>query len=231
MKNKKITILAFCSILFVNHVFSQQINFDSFNRDDVNTFDRLIMNPYSKTLDYTGTAMTGLTLLTPAVLFAAPTEDYWKIGLEYAETIAIAYGVKELCKLCVDRARPYMYFDGAPENKIEEGDWNDSFISDHTTLSFAAAGFTSYLFCQYFSDSPWKIPVVASSFALASVTACLRLASGNHFMTDVLCGAVIGTGIGILVPFLNSLWIKPSYKSEKVQVVGSPMAFALQVKF
>ena len=50
-------------------------------------------------------------------------------------------------------------------------------------------------------------------------------------MTDVLYGAVIGTGIGILVPFLNSLWIKPSYKSEKVQVTGSPMGFVIQAKF
>lgn len=231
MKTKKITILAFCSLLFVNHIFSQSNDSTAFRKDDVNAFDKLIMNPYSKTLDYTGTAMTGLTLLAPAILFAAPTEDYWKIGLEYAETIALAYGVKELCKLCVNRARPYMYFDGAPENKIEDGDWNKSFISGHTTLSFAAAGFTSYLFCKYFSDSPWKIPVVISVFSLAAVTAGSRIASGNHFMTDVLCGALIGTSIGIMVPYLNSLWIKPTYKSEKLQITGSPMAFAVQVKF
>lgn len=231
MKYKKIMIFAFCLFLFVGNVFSQQINFDSFKRDDVNAFDRLIMNPYSKPLDYAGTATTGLALLLPAILLTAPSKDYWKIVVEYAETFALAYGVKELCKFCVNRARPYMYFYGAPENKILEGDWNKSFISGHTTLSFAAAGFTSFLFCKYFSNSPWKIPVIVSSFALASLTAGLRLASGNHFMTDVLCGAVIGTGIGILVPFLNSLWIKPSYKSEKVQVTGSPMGFVIQAKF
>ena len=222
MKHKKFMILAFCLFLFVGNVFSQQINFDSFKRADVNAFDRLIMNPYSKPLDYAGTATTGLALLLPAILLAAPSKDYWKIGVEYAETFVLAYGVKELCKFCVNRARPYMYFYGAPENKILEGDWSKSFISGHTTLSFAAAGFTSFLFCKYFSNSPRKIPVIVSSFALASLTAGLRIASGNHFMTDVLCGAVIGTGIGILVPFLNSLWIKPSYKSEKVQVTGSP---------
>ena len=231
MKNKKIKISVLCLLLFASNVFAQQINFNSFKRDDVNPFDRLIMNPYSKPLDYAGTAMVGLTLLLPAVLLAAPSKDYWKIGVEYAETFALAYGVKELCKFCVNRARPYMYFYGAPENKILEGDWNKSFLSGHTTLSFAAAGFTSFLFCKYFSDSPWKIPVIVSSFALASATAGLRLASGNHFMTDVLCGAVIGTGIGILVPFLNSLWIKPSYKSEKIQVAGSPMGFVIQTKF
>ena len=128
MKHKKIMILAFCLFLFAGNVFSQQINFDSFKRDDVNAFDRLIMNPYSKPLDYAGTATTGLALLLPAILFAAPSKDYWKIGVEYAETFALAYGVKELCKFCVNRARPYMYFYGAPENKILEGDWNKSFF-------------------------------------------------------------------------------------------------------
>jgi len=221
-----------CSVVLITSGFTQKKSLpDHFDVNNVNGFDRLVMNPYSKNLDYAGTAMMGLSLLVPAVLFAPPTEDYWKIGVEYAETIALAYGVKELCKLCVSRARPYMYFDGAPEDKIEEGDWDDSFISGHTTLSFAAASFTSFLFCQYFPESQWKVPVCASSFALAGATAVLRLSSGNHFMTDVICGAVVGIGIGILVPWLNSLWIKPSYKNEKFQMMISPAAFSVQFKF
>jgi len=232
MKNKKILFSIICSVVLITSGFAQQKSLpDQFDKADVNGFDRLIMNPYSKSLDNAGTAMTGLSLLAPSVLFAAPTEDYWKIGIEYAETITLAYGVKELCKLCVSRARPYMYFDGAPENKIAEGDWDDSFISGHTTLSFAAAAFTSFLFCQYFPESQWKVPVCVSAFALAGVTAVLRLGSGNHFMTDVICGAVVGTGIGILVPWLNSFWIKPSYKSENFQMMILPAAFSVQIKF
>lgn len=50
-----IVTIAFCLFLFAGNVFSQQINFDSFKRDDVNAFDRLIINPYSKPLDYAGT--------------------------------------------------------------------------------------------------------------------------------------------------------------------------------
>lgn len=232
MKIKKNLFLLILSFLFIRQIFSQQLNsYSQFNQDDVNGFDRLIMNSYSQKLDYAGTAMMGLTLLTPAVLFTAPADDYWKIGVEYAETIAVAYGVKELCKLCVNRARPYMYFDGAPESKIAEGDWNNSFISGHATLSFAAASFTSFLFYQYYPDSQWTIPVIISSYALAGVTSYLRLESGNHFMTDVLCGAAAGTVIGILVPLLNSLWIKPSYISENTQVMISPAAFTMQIKF
>lgn len=197
---------------------------------EVNSFDRLIMNPYSKTLDYLGTGFEAATLLASAVLFAAPRQDYWKIGVEYAETIAFAYGAKELAKLCVSRPRPYIYFDGAPKSKIDDGDWDDSFFSGHATLSFASAGFTTFMFCQYFPESPWKIPVISASYLLATTTSVLRLASGNHFMTDVLCGALVGSAIGYLVPFVNSFWWKPS-QTDKVQISFSPLGFSVNFKF
>ena len=207
-------------------VFSQP----KFSSSEVNNFDRLIMNPYSKTLDYLGTGFEAVTLLTPAVLFAAPSQDYWKIGVEYAETIAFAYGAKELAKLCVNRSRPYMYFDNAPQNKIDNGDCDDSFFSGHATLSFAAAGLTTFMFCQYFPDSPWKIPVISASYLLAATTAGLRLASGNHFLSDVLCGAVVGSAIGYLVPYVNSFWWKPT-QTDKAQFSVSPLGFFASFRF
>lgn len=203
------------------------------NQNDVNIFDRTFMQPYSKNLDFTGTAFEVATLLTPAVMLAAPSQDYWKIGLQYAETIAIAYGVKELFKLFVNRPRPYMYFEGAPQNKIDNGDWNNSFISGHTTLSFAAATFTTYMMNQYFPNSRNKQLIIATSYSLATITAGLRLASGNHFLTDVLCGAAVGSAMGFLVPWLNSFWLKPSFQSEnsKISANISPIAFSLRIKF
>ncbi len=201
---------------------------------EVNPFDRLIMNPYSETLDHLGTCFEAAALLTPAALLSAPSQDYWKIGIEYAETLAFTYGAKELAKLCVSRPRPYMYYDNAPQNRIDEGDWDDSFFSGHTTLSFAAAGFTTYMLCQYFPDSPWKIPVISASYLLAATTAGLRLASGNHFMTDVLCGAAAGTAIGFLVPYVNSLWWKSSQtfpQTDKVKLSVSPLGFSVSCRF
>lgn len=230
MKCKKISIIIYLFFI-INFAFSQENN--GFSIDDVNIFDRLIMNSYSKTLDYAGTSMLAVSLLTPTILFSAPSQDYWKIGLEYAQTIIFASMLKELFKLCVDRPRPYMYFNGMPTEKVKDGDWNDSFISGHSTLSFAAASFSSYLFCQYYPDSKWKFPVIFSSFGLATTTAILRLCSGNHFMTDVICGAIVGSSVGLIVPWLNSLWIKPLYKlnkSKDLQITLSPVGFYLNMK-
>lgn len=191
-----------------NDIYSKK----SFSAEDVNAFDRLIMNPYSKPLDYAGSAFTAITLATPALLLPAP--DLWKIGIEYVETIGAAYAAKEIFKNSISRPRPYMYFSGAPSEKIEDGDWDDSFISGHTTLSFAAATFTTYKFLEYFPDSVYTPYVIAASYSLAAGTAVLRLSSGNHFMTDVICGAAVGSLLGFLVPWVNSFWFKPSVTSS-----------------
>uniref|UniRef100_UPI00388FF0BB phosphatase PAP2 family protein n=1 Tax=Treponema sp. TaxID=166 RepID=UPI00388FF0BB len=126
--------------------------------------------------------------------------------LMYAETLLIANGMKELIKLGVNRTRPYMYYnaDTFPQEDVESGDWANSFPSGHSTMAFAGAGFTAYTFCKYFPDSNLKIPVIAGSYSLAVTVAALRLSSGNHFMTDVLTGAAIGSAVGFLVPWLHT---------------------------
>ena len=86
------------------------------------------------------------------------------------------------------------------------------------------------MFCQYFPDSPWKIPVISASYLLAATTAGLRLASGNHFFTDVLCGAVVGSAIGYLVPYVNSFWWKPT-QTDKAQFSVSPLGFSASFRF
>lgn len=214
-------------IIFSGIVFSEDF---ILNRSSVNGFDRINMNPYSKSLDYLGTGLTITTMLTPAVMLAAPVQDYWKIGVEYAETAVISFGVNEIVKRCINRPRPYMYFEGAPQSEIEDGDCNNSFYSRHTALAFTGAGFTTFMICQYFPDSKWKIPVIAASFSLATASGVMRIASGNHFMTDVLVGAVVGTGFGFLVPWINSFWLKPSINGN-IQMNASPVGLNFCIRF
>ena len=57
----------------------------------------------------------------------------------------------------------------------------------------------------------------------------MRVASGSHFLTDVLAGAVIGTASGILVPMIHTA----IFKRPKVDVSGniSPMGIHITMKF
>lgn len=184
----------------------QEYKGEFYDKDDVNSFDRFFMQSYSKKLDLAGDLLLVATMATPAILATTEKEEWLTCGVMYAETLLIANGIKEITKLYVNRARPYMYYDSEtfPESDVDDGDWANSFPSGHCTMAFAGATFTSYTFCKYFPDSAWRFPVIASSFAMAAGTAALRIASGNHFMTDVLTGAAIGSAVGFLVPWLHT---------------------------
>lgn len=177
-----------------------------YDKDDVNALDRIFMNSYSKKLDRAGDISLVAAMAAPAVLLATEKEEWLTVGVMYAETLLIANGIKELTKLCVTRARPYMYYDPStyPEDDLEDGDFANSFPSGHSTMAFAGATFASYTFSKYFPDSPYRYAVTGGSYALALATAALRIKSGNHFMTDVLTGAVLGTAVGFLVPWMHT---------------------------
>lgn len=175
------------------------------NLDDVNAFDRWSAARYNYNLDIVSTVFEFTAIFMPALLLTAPKDDWLTIGVMYAESVLLANGAKELTKALVFRARPYMYFDGMPSADVESGDFAASFFSGHTTMAFNGAVFLSTVFCAYFPDSVWRIPVVAGSLSLAVATGALRIAAGSHFFSDVLTGALIGSVTGFLVPFFHSV--------------------------
>ena len=189
------------------------------SKADVAYFEQIFMNPYSKPLHLVGTGTMLMAMATPAVFAVMPQNEWLTIGTMYVETMLFAQGFKEWAKLMVYRARPYMYFEGYPQDKLEEGDWNCSFPSGHTTLSFAGAAFTTMVFCQCFPESKWKYAVAGGAFGIAAVTGALRMASGNHFLTDVLAGALLGSICGFAVPYMHTklFYDKFQKKNSKVE--------------
>ena len=61
----------------------------------------------------------------------------------------------------------------------------------------------SYLFMQRHPGSKLIVPVWVLSEGMAAATAYLRVAAGKHFYTDVLTGAIVGSAIGLLIPYLH----------------------------
>ena len=203
--------------IILSNIDNNVVHIDSkLNIDEVNKIDKILMRPYSKKFDLLGTGFELATAITPLVFLSVPTTEWTTIAGMYAETMLFAYGFKEFAKAVFDRPRPYMYFDNFPIKEVQKGDWNSSFFSGHTTLSFAAATFTTYVFCKYKPESKWKIPVIATSYTLAAATAGLRILSGNHFATDVAVGAVVGSITGLLIPFWH--YVNPSMP---VGVIGN----------
>ena len=224
MKTSKAAVLTFLLLVAISSFSLSADPIYPLDRTEVNSFDRLTMQPYNKTLDVAGDIASIVSMATPAIFLALPSSEYLNVGVMYAETLALTYGTSVLLKSVVNRERPYMYFDGYPEKEVESGDSNKSFPSRHTAMAFASAAFSSYVFSKYYPDSEWRIPVIAVSYSIAAATAALRIASGNHFATDVLTGALVGTVIGFGIPALHTL-----LADENVEASASPFGLVFKI--
>lgn len=197
--------------------------------NSVNAFDRQFAKPYNKTIDKICDGIFVSSFALPAVLAFTDKSEWATCAAMYAETMLLAQGIKESIKLAVFRPRPYMYFAGWPEKDvIEEHDWANSFVSGHSTMSFAAATFASYTFSKYFPDSPWKYAVTFGSYSVATAVALMRVAGGCHFVTDIVSGAVLGTVCGFVVPWLHTL---NAGKKEGPELSVLPLGFMITMNF
>ena len=202
-------------------LFSESYPLD---KNTVNPFDRFTMQPYSKTLSVASDISVFTTAATSAVMLALPSSQYFTVGVIYAETVSLTYAMKELLKWAIPRERPYLYFEGYPEEALKNGDYNKSFCSGHTSVAFSVAAANTYIFSKYYPDSKWKIPVIAASYSLAALTGILRVASGEHFASDVLVGALLGTAMGYGIPALHTL-----FADKNVETSISPFGLAIKI--
>ncbi len=163
--------------------------------------DRAAMFPYSKEGDTVSTILEFASLSVPVVLCVSTQPDSTlSAAILYAESLALAYGTKNLLKFLFPRPRPYIYSGGAPGVDRSEDDL--SFPSGHATMSFTAAAFSMFLFSRGLPGAANYLPLVAANFSLAGLTSSYRVLSGMHFITDVAAGAVIGVVCGFVVPSL-----------------------------
>jgi membrane-associated phospholipid phosphatase len=124
------------------------------------------------------------------------------VGAMYAETLGLAYASSSFLKSVVVRYRPYAYA-SPPPSDFSNADTVSSFPSRHATLAFASAVFVGYLYEELHPDSRYKGLVWATGLGIAGLVSVLRVTSADHFLSDVVGGAVLGAAEGFLVPFLH----------------------------
>jgi membrane-associated phospholipid phosphatase len=164
-------------------------------------FDQAAMFRYSKDADTVSSVLQFATLSVPLLLsVSAKPDSNISAGVVYAESLALAYGTKNVLKFLFPRARPYNYNGGAPG--VDSSEDEQSFPSGHATMSFTAAAFSSYLFSRGLPGTANYFPFVIVNFSLAGLTSSYRVLSGMHFLSDIVAGAVIGVVCGFVVPSL-----------------------------
>ncbi len=108
------------------------------------------------------------------------------------EAVAWTMGVIGLSKSLIGRERPVLYTEVAPD-VADEVINQRSMPSGHAALSFAMA-------TSYWLNNPERglVPKLAAVAAAAGVS-MLRVASAKHFPSDVIVGALVGTGVAVAI--------------------------------
>lgn len=151
--------------------------------------------------DVTGRGLAPALALV-AVAGAARTGDaarWFDVGAPVVEAWLATSITTQIIKLAAARRRPYaLHAAPAVEPRSED---NQSFVSGHTSTATAlvtAAGAVLWRTGQH----PAAVATWVVGGAVALTTGYLRIAADAHHAGDVLAGAALGAGLGLLVPAL-----------------------------
>ncbi len=206
------------------------------NRTDENRLDRNATYFWNRSADdFSNVIFKTLPFVPIALTIPQVINKKWDnastIGVMYFEVFFFTKGITGITKSITGRTRPYLYNTSfTPEERYnfqENGApiGNTSFFSGHTSATFAAAVFLSKTYTDIYGKGTWSKIIWCTSLTLASATAYCRVASGEHFPTDVIVGAMVGSAIGYAIPVLHKV------NPEKLTVSILPNYFSVCYKF
>jgi hypothetical protein len=103
------------------------------------------------------------------------------------------------------------------------GSKNDSFPSGHTTEAFAVASVIAA------RSKSWPIPVIA--YGLATVVAFDRINTRDHFASDVVAGAFLGSAVGHFLVHRHGEQEKGVLSKASLEIVPIRHGLAAQIGF
>lgn len=135
-----------------------------------------------------------------------------------AESVLLSNAVGALVNLGARRPRPLAYGTTASEDERLRGNTSLSFFSGHTAGAFAAALSTYATLRRRHPDSALPYVALAVGVTAASFIGTTRVLAGDHFPTDVVAGALVGSALGLLVPALHDSPVRLGASAEGVSV-------------
>ena len=148
------------------------------------------------------------------MLFTAGPDARWnEIGARsvvYTEAMAVSLGLTLVGKNMGGRARPFVYLprEERPDDPAYDATRSRAFRSvpsGHSSSTWTAVGLamTEHLLLRPEADAWERLGVGFVGGALAGGTGALRVTAGQHFPSDVLAGAGLGIGTGIVLPLIH----------------------------
>lgn len=189
---KLITLLL---VLMPVSLFSQNIDVDILKT--IHSPEPLSSDGFFKVVSNANIYVVAGTPVTMAVVgLASHDDELLRNAAVMAAGTAVSYGVALGLKYTVKRDRPFVAYPDDFADKTGH-DYSDSysFPSGHTTTAFATATALSLDFPKWY--------VIVPSYAYAGTVAYSRMHLGVHYPSDVLTGALIGSGCAVLSHFVN----------------------------
>ena len=122
------------------------------------------------------------------------------LGLHSVESLMLAYVITGAVKVAAGRARPFASKDNARNFKLFRGVRDDnyrSFPSGHATAAFAFASVISSETSHWWPETRWIVGPVM--YGAATLTGVSRIYNNQHWASDIIAGAAIGTLSGIKI--------------------------------
>lgn len=173
-------------------------NISTFN-NDIFSIDKYHGNLYTFVLSG-GVYLTGL---------AISNEKVRRTGLKAVEAFIFSGAITGVTKVVLGRARPYMEKGNGFFTPFTFNNDYNSLPSGHTTVSFAVMT----VFANSIDNFWWK----TACYSTAGLVGMARIYHDQHWLSDVLLGAVIGYWVGDFVSHndensanLSKIQIKPA---------------------
>lgn len=220
--NGYITMMSSLTLLDLGNNYIDQVSLKNLDQktlskltpEDIPAFDRWSPRRNIPTIkdfsDYTNwvTISTSLYLLS---------DSHWvKNYLVMGEIIHAQSVIGKWVKTLTHRIRPYSYDKSGDKQKSNQ----HSFYSLHASSAFAAAR-VSYYYYRENGGENILVPIILYSGATS--TAILRVLAGQHFTSDVIIGAIMGTLIADQLIKINT--VNPLNLDLKSDYIGLSYRF------
>lgn len=191
-------------------IFLFFLSSESFSQNwDINTLRKINLNRNTSLDDpfkFISNSVTPLAIGVPVTMLAVGLFKKDSITTQNAiyigSSVIISAAISIILKESIKRSRPVETYPDIQAVIVEDG---YSFPSGHTTEAFALATSMSIAYPKWY--------IIAPSFAWASAVGYSRMHLGVHYPTDVIAGALIGSGSAYLSLKLNE-WINRKRSSR-----------------